>query len=154
MSRTHNILEIPMGDYEEPIVLNNGEAAKAFITSILNKVTYSRRWRGRGPRKVHALANGYSARGYDQELPLEFAERQVLYLDVRPPTKKQKEARLVREADNEIRRCRNTVEWHLTNNSKTEEALEIGEAELDLARDQLKEAIRHRSTITDTVKEV
>ena len=154
MSRTHNILEIPMGDYEEPIVLNNGEDAKAFITSILNKVTYSRRWRGRGPRKVHALANGYSARGYDQELPLEFAERQVLYLDVRPPTKKQKEARLVREADNEIRRCRNTVEWHLTNNSKTEEALEIGEAELDLARDQLKEAIRHRSTITDTVKEV
>ena len=154
MSRTHNILEIPMGDYEEPIVLNNGEDAKAFIASILNSVTYSRRWRGRGPRKVHALANGYSARGYDQELPLEFAERQVLYLDVRPPTKKQKEARLVREADNEIRRCRNTVEWHLTNNSKTEEALEIGEAELDLARDQLKEAIRHRSTITDTVKEV
>ena len=154
MSRTHNILEIPMGDYEEPIVLNNGEDAKAFITSILNKVTYSRRWRGRGPRKVHALANGYSARGYDQELPLEFAERQVLYLDVRPPTKKQKEARLVREADNEIRRCRNTVEWHRTNNDKTEEALERGEAELDLARDQLKEAIRHRSTITDTVKEV
>ena len=154
MSRTHNILDIPMGDYEEPIVLNNGEDAKAFITSILNKVTYSRRWRGRGPRKVHALANGYSARGYDQELPLEFAERQVLYLDVRPPTKKQKEARLVREADNEIRRCRNTVEWHRTNNDKTEEALERGEAELDLARDQLKEAIRHRSTITDTVKEV
>ena len=154
MSRTHNILEIPMGDYEEPIVLNNGEDAKAFIASILNSVTYSRRWRGRGPRKVHALANGYSARGYDQELPLEFAERQVLYLDVRPPTKKQKEARLVREADNEIRRCRNTVEWHRTNNDKTEEALERGEAELDLARDQLKEAIRHRSTITDTVKEV
>ena len=154
MSRTHNILEIPMGDYEEPIVLNNGEDAKAFITSILNKVTYSRRWRGRGPRKVHALANGYSARGYDQELPLEFAERQVLYLDVRPPTKKQKEARLVREADNEIRRCRNTVEWHRTNNDKTEEALERGEAELDLARDQLKEAIRHRSTITDAVEEV
>ena len=78
----------------------------------------------------------------------------MLYLDVRPPTKKQKEARLIREADNEIRRCRNTVEWHLTNNSKTEEALEIGEAELDLARDQLKEAIRNRSKITDTVKEV
>ena len=154
MRKSHHTLEITMGDFEKPIVLNNGEDAKAFITSILNKVTYSRRWRGRGPRKVHALANGYSARGYDQELPLEFAERQVLYLDVRPPTKKQKEARLVREADNEIRRCRNTVEWHLTNNSKTEEALEIGEAELDLARDQLKEAIRHRSTITDTVKEV
>ena len=51
MSRTHNILEIPMGDYEEPIVLNNGEDAKAFIASILNSVTYSRRWRGRGPRR-------------------------------------------------------------------------------------------------------
>ena len=154
MSRTHNILEIPMGDYEEPIVLNNGEDAKAFVTSLLNSKTYSSKWRGRGKRKQHAIANGLRARGFDQDLPLEFAERQVLYLDVRPPTKKQKEAIRLREADNEIRRYRNTVEWHLTNNSKTEEALEIGEAELDLARDQLKEAIRHRSTITDTVKEV
>ena len=154
MRKSHHTLEITMGDFEKPIVLNNGEDAKAFVTSLLNSKTYSSKWRGRGKRKQHAIANGLRARGFDQDLPLEFAERQVLYLDVRPPTKKQKEARLVREADNEIRRCRNTVEWHLTNNSKTEEALEIGEAELDLARDQLKEAIRHRSTITDTVKEV
>ncbi len=154
MRNARHTLEIIMGDFENPVVLNNGEEAKEYVMSLLNSKTYSSKWRGRGKRKQHAIANGYSARGYDQDLPLEFAERQVLYLDVRPPTKKQKEARLVREADNEIRRCRNTVEWHLTNNDKTEEALERGEAELDLARDQLKEAIRHRSTITDTVKEV
>jgi len=154
MRNARHTLEITMGDFENPVVLNNGEEAKEYVMSLLNSETYSSRWRGRGKRKQHAIANGYSARGYDQDLPLEFAERQVLYLDVRPPTKKQKEAIRLREADNEIRRYRNTVEWHLTNNSKTEEALERGEAELDLARDQLKEAIRHRSTITDTVKEV
>jgi len=161
MRNARHTLEIIMGDYKNPVVLNNGEEVKEFLMSLLNSETYSSRWRGRGKRKQHAIANGYSARGYDQDLPLEFAERQVLYLDVRPPTKKQKEAIRLREADNEIRRYRNTVEWHLTNNSKTEEALErgeaeleIGEAELNLAREELKEAIRHRSTITDTVKEV
>ena len=154
MRKAHHTLEITMGDFEKPIVLNNGEEAKEYVMSLLNSETYSSRWRGRGKRKQHAIANGLRARGFDQDLPLEFAERQVLYLDVRPPTKKQKEAIRLRKADNEIRRYRNTVEWHLTNNDKTEEALERGEAELDLARDQLKEAIRHRSTITDTVKEV
>ena len=154
MRKAHHTLEITMGDYENPVVLNNGEEVKEFLMSLLNSETYSSRWRGRGKRKQHAIANGLRARGFDQDLPLEFAERQVLYLDVRPPTKKEKEAIRLREADNEIRRYRNTVEWHLTNNDKTEEALERGEAELDLARDQLKEAIRHRSKITDTVKEV
>ena len=154
MRNARHTLEIIMGDFEKPIVLNNGEEAKEYVMSLLNSETYSSRWRGRGKRKQHAIANGLRARGFDQDLPLEFAERQVLYLDVRPPTKKQKEAIRLRKADNEIRRYRNTVEWHLTNNDKTEEALERGEAELDLARDQLKEAIRHRSTITDTVKEV
>ena len=154
MRNARHTLEITMGDFEKPIVLNNGEEAKEYVMSLLNSETYSSRWRGRGKRKQHAIANGLRARGFDQDLPLEFVERQVLYLDVRPPTKKQKEAIRLRKADNEIRRYRNTVEWHLTNNDKTEEALERGEAELDLARDQLKEAIRHRSTITDTVKEV
>ena len=154
MRKGHHTLEIIMGDFKNPVVLNNGEEVKEYVMSLLNSETYSSRWRGRGKRKQHAIANGLRARGFDQDLPLEFAERQVLYLDVRPPTKKEKEAIRLREADNEIRRYRNTVEWHLTNNDKTEEALERGEAELDLARDQLKEAIRHRSKITDTVKEV
>ena len=44
MNRSHNILEIPMGDYAEPIVLNNGLDTKAFIESIINATTYSRRW--------------------------------------------------------------------------------------------------------------
>ena len=44
--RSHHILEIPMGDYEEPIVLNNGEEFKALIESVINATTYGRRWRG------------------------------------------------------------------------------------------------------------
>ena len=152
--KSHNILTIPMGDYEEPIVLNNGEDAKTFVESIINATTYSRRWRGRGKRKVHAIADGYSARGYDQDLPLEFAERQVLYVDVRPPTKKQKEERRIKDADYLIQRCRNTAQWHLNNNAKTEEELKRGEAELNLAREELKEAIQNRNKITATVREV
>ena len=118
MRNARHTLEITMGDFEKPIVLNNGEEAKEYVMSLLNSETYSSRWRGRGKRKQHAIANGLRARGFAQDLPLEFAERQVLYLDVRPPTKKQKEAIRLRKADNEIRRYRNTVEWHLTNNDK------------------------------------
>ena len=84
MSRSHNILEIPMGDFEFEGVKVNGEWLKRLIMSLLNKVTFSVRWRGRGKRKVHAIADGYSARGYDQDLPLDKSEKQVLYVDVRP----------------------------------------------------------------------
>jgi hypothetical protein len=83
--RSHNILTIPMGDFKFEGVNYSGEQLKRlFEEKLLNKETYSRRWRGRGKRKVHAIADGYSARGYDQDLPLDKSERQVLYVDVRP----------------------------------------------------------------------
>ena len=145
--RSHNILTIPMGDYEEPIVLNNGEDAKTFVESIINATNYSRRWRGRGKRKVHAIADGYSARGYDQDLPLEFAERQVLYVDVRPPTKKEKEAQRIKEADWLIQRRSNTLAEKVYELESLEDS--IGEA-----REELKEAIQNRNKITATVREV
>ena len=153
MSRTHNILEIPMGDYEEPIVLNNGEDAKAFIASILNSVTYSRRWRGRGPRKVHALANGYSARGYDQELPLEFAERQVLYVTAKP-TKEDKRLQEIKNLD-----------WRINSLKASIEEIAEGRIELKYKAENMKEyqrlhmedlqlAIRERAKLTDAVEGV
>ncbi len=154
MRKSHHTLEITMGDFEKPIVLNNGEDAKAFVTSLLNSKTYSSKWRGRGKRKQHAIANGLRARGFDQDLPLEFAERQVLYLDVRPNTKKEKEAIRLREADAKIDRYRYNVEYQLSLVEEKEGNLEQSKIELSELREELKEAIRHRSTITDTVKEV
>ena len=73
MRNARHTLEITMGDFEKPIVLNNGEEAKEYVMSLLNSETYSSRWRGRGKRKQHAIANGLRARGFDQDLPLEFA---------------------------------------------------------------------------------
>ena len=152
MSRTHNILEIPMGDYEEPIVLNNGEDAKAFITSILNKVTFSVRWRGRGKRKVHAIAEGYHARAYDQELPLEFAERQVLYVTAKP-TKEDKRLQAIKQLD-----------WRINSLKASIEEIAEGRIELKYKAENMKEyqrlhmeelqlAIRERAKLT-TVEEV
>ena len=152
MSRTHNILEIPMGDYAKPIVLNNGEDAKDFIVSILNSITYSKRWRGRGPRKVHAIANGYSARGYDQELPLEFAERQVLYVTTKPT-----------KVDKRLQEIKN-LDWEITSLKDSIEEIAEGRTELKKKAENMKEyqrshmedlqlAIRERAKLT-TVEEV
>ena len=154
MRKAHHTLEITMGDFEEPIVLNNGEEAKEFVTSLLNSKTYSSKWRGRGKRKQHAIANGLRARGFDQDLPLEFAERQVLYLDVRPNTKKEKEAIRLREADAKIDRYRYNVQYQISLTEEIEGNLEQSKIELSELREELKEAIRNRSKITDTVKEV
>jgi len=154
MRKAHHTLEITMGDFEEPIVLNNGEEAKEFVMSLLNSKTYSSKWRGRGKRKQHAIANGLRARGFDQDLPLEFAERQVLYLDVRPNTKKEKEAIRLREADAKIDRYRYNVQYQISLTEEIEGNLEQSKIELSELREELKEAIRHRSTITDTVREV
>ena len=153
MSRTHNILEIPMGDYEEPIVLNSGEDAKAFVESIINTTTYSRRWRGRGPRKVHAIANGYSARGYDQDLPLEFAERQVLYVTAKP-TKVDREAQRLREANWKVDSCKYQMDSLSDQEVEAEDRLELIKEDREIALAELKEAIKKRNKLTKTVKEV
>ena len=153
MSRTHNILEIPMGDYAEPIVLENGQEFKALIESVINSDTYYRRWRGRGKRKVHAIANGYSARGYDQELPLEFAERQVLYVDVKP-TKVDREAQRIKEANWRVERCKYQVDDLSDQEVGAEDKLELIKESREIAIEKLQEAIRERTKLTKTVKEV
>ena len=151
--RSHHILKIPMGDYEEPIVLNNGEEAKAFVESIINATTYSRRWRGRGKRKQHAIAQGYSARGYDQDLPLEFAERQVLYVTAKP-TKIDREAQRLKEANWRVERCKYQVDDLSDQEVGAEDKLELIKESREIAIEKLQEAIRERTKLTKTVKEV
>ena len=153
MSKSHNILEIPMGDYKEPIVLNNGQEFKALIESVINSDTYYRRWRGRGKRKVHAIANGYSARGYDQDLPLEFAERQVLYVDVKP-TKVDREAQRLKEANWRVERCKYQVDDLSDQEVGAEDKLELIKESREIAIEKLQEAIRERTKLTKTVKEM
>ena len=153
MSKSHNILEIPMGDYKEPIVLNNGQEFKALIESVINSDTYYRRWRGRGKRKVHAIANGYSARGYDQDLPLEFAERQVLYVDVKP-TKVDREAQRIKEANWRVERYKYQVDDLSDQEVGAEDKLELIKESREIAIEKLQEAIRERTKLTKTVKEV
>ena len=153
MSRTHNILEIPMGDFEFEGVKVNGEWLKRLIMSLLNKVTFSVRWRGRGPRKVHAIANGYHARGYDQDLPLEFAERQVLYVTERP-TKIDREAQRLKEANWRVERCKYQVDDLSDQEVGAEDKLELIKESREIAIEKLQEAIRERTKLTKTVKEV
>ena len=153
MSRTHNILEIPMGDYAEPIVLENGQEFKALIESVINTTTYGRRWRGRGKRKVHAIANGYSARGYDQDLPLEFAERQVLYVTAKP-TKVDREAQRIKEANWRVERCKYQVDDLSDQEVGAEDKLELIKESREIAIEKLQEAIRERTKLTKTVEEV
>ena len=153
MSRTHNILEIPMGDFEFEGVKVNGEWLKRLIMSLLNKVTFSVRWRGRGPRKVHAIANGYHARGYDQDLPLEFAERQVLYVTERP-TKIDREAQRLKEANWKIDSCKYQMDKLSDQEVEAEDRLELIREDREIALAELKEAIRERTKLTKTVKEV
>ena len=153
MNRSHHILKIPMGDYEEPIVLNNGEDTKTFVESIMNSDTYYRRWRGRGKRKVHAIANGYSARGYDQDLPLEFAERQVLYVTERP-TKVDREAQRLKEANWQVDRCKYQMDRLSDQEVEAEDRLELIREDREIALAELKEAIQKRNKLTKTVKEV
>ena len=152
MSRTHNILEIPMGDFEFEGVKVNGEWLKRLIMSLLNKVTFSVRWRGRGKRKVHAIADGYSARGYDQDLPLDKSERQVLYVDVRP-TKEDKRLQAIKNLD-----------WRINSLKASIEEIAEGRIELKYKAENMKEyqrshmedlqlAIRERAKLT-TVEEV
>ena len=153
MSRTHNILEIPMGDFEFEGVKVNGEWLKRLIMSLLNKVTFSVRWRGRGPRKVHAIANGYHARGYDQDLPLEFAERQVLYVTERP-TKVDREAQRLKEANWRVDSCKYQMDKLSDQEVEAEDRLELIREDREIALAELKEAIRERTKLTKTVKEV
>jgi len=152
MSRSHNILEIPMGDFEFEGVKVNGEWLKRLIMSLLNKVTFSVRWRGRGKRKVHAIADGYSARGYDQDLPLDKSERQVMYVTERPT-----------KVDKRLQEIKN-LDWRINSLKASIEEIAEGRIELKYKAENMKEyqrshmedlqlAIRERAKLT-TVEEV
>ena len=153
MSRTHNILEIPMGDFEFEGVKVNGEWLKRLIMSLLNKVTFSVRWRGRGPRKVHAIANGYSARGYDQELPLEFAERQVLYVTAKP-TKEDKRLQAIKNLDWRIKALKASIEEVAEGRIELKYKAENMKEYQRLHMEDLQRAIRERTKLTDAVEGV
>ena len=153
MSRTHNILEIPMGDFEFEGVKVNGEWLKRLILSLLNKVTFSVRWRGRGPRKVHAIANGYSARGYDQELPLEFAERQVLYVTAKP-TKEDKRLQAIKNLDWRIKALKASIEEVAEGRIELKYKAENMKEYQRLHMEDLQRAIRERTKLTDAVEGV
>ena len=154
--RSHNILTIKMGKYSKPIVIRNGEEAKAFIASTLNSVTYSRRWRGRGKRKVHALANGYkSARAYDQDLPLEYAEKQVLYVDVRPiKVKVDKRLQAIKNLNWEITSLKDSIEEIAEGRIELKKKAERMEAYQRTHMEKMQEAIRERTKLTNAVEEM
>ena len=129
MSRSHNILEIPMGDFEFEGVKVNGEWLKRLIMSLLNKVTFSVRWRGRGKRKVHAIADGYSARGYDQDLPLDKSERQVMYVTERPT-----------KVDKRLQEIKN-LDWRINSLKASIEEIAEGRIELNYKAENMKHYI-------------
>ena len=152
--RSHNILTIKMGKYNKPIVIRNGEEAKTFVESIINATTYSKRWRGRGKRKVHALADGYSARGYDQDLPLDKSERQVLYVDVRPiRVKVDKRLQEIQNLDWEITSLKDSIEEIAEGRIELKKKAERMEAYQRSHMEKMQEAIRERAKLT-TVEEV
>ena len=47
-----------------------------------------KRLRANGRRKAHAIKDGLSARGYDQDLPGKYAEEWRLYLEVKPSVRR------------------------------------------------------------------
>ena len=154
MSRSHNILTIKMGKYNKPIVIRNGEEAKTFVESIINATTYSKRWRGRGKRKVHAIADGYSARGYDQDLPLDKSERQVLYVDVRPiRVKVDKRLQEIQNLDWSINSLKDSIEEIAEGRIELKKKAERMEAYQRSHMEKMQEAIRERTKLT-TVEEV
>ena len=154
--RSHNILTIPMGDFKFEGVNYSGEQLKRLLEEkLLNKETYSRRWRGRGKRKVHAIADGYSARGYDQDLPLDKSERQVLYVDVRPiRVKVDKRLQEIQNLDWEITSLKDSIEEIAEGRIELKKKAERMEAYQRTHMEKMQEAIRERTKLTNTVEEV
>tara|TARA_R100001244_G_scaffold55738_2_gene47717 strand:+ start:78 stop:443 length:366 start_codon:yes stop_codon:yes gene_type:complete len=62
-----------------------------------------RRLRANGKRKQYALKDGLSARGYDQDLPFEYAEEWRLYVEIRPSVRrKERILKYTREKEQEV----------------------------------------------------
>ena len=150
--RSHHILKILNKDFEFEGVQVDIEWLKRLLMSLFNTDTYSIRKRARGKRKVHAIANGYHARAYDQELPLEHGEEIVYYFYTKPT-----------KVDKRLQEIKN-LDWRINSLKASIEEIAEGRIELKYKAENMKEyqrlhmeelqlAIRERAKLT-TVEEV
>ena len=151
--RSHDILKILNKDFEFEGVQVDIEWLKRLLMSLFNTATYSIRRRARGKRKQHALANGYHARAYDNELPLEHGEEIVYYVYTKPT-----------KVDKRLQEIKN-LDWRINSLKASIEEIAEGRIELKYKAENMKEyqrshmedlqlAIRERAKLTDAVEGV
>ena len=150
--RSHHILKILNKDFEFEGVQVDIEWLKRLLMSLFNTDTYSIRKRARGKRKVHAIANGYHARAYDQELPLEHGEEIVYYFYTKP-TKVDKRLQEIKNLDWRIKALKASIEEVAEGRIELKYKAENMKEYQRLHMEELQLAIRERAKLT-TVEEV
>ena len=153
MSRSHHILKILNKDFEFEGVQVDIEWLKRLLMSLFNTDTYSIRKRARGKRKVHAIANGYHARAYDQELPLEHGEEIVYYFYTKP-TKVDKRLQAIKQWDWKIKALKASIEEVAEGRIELKYKAENMKEYQRLHMEDLQRAIRERAKLTDAVEGV
>jgi len=153
MSRSHHILKILNKDFEFEGVQVDIEWLKRLLMSLFNTDTYSIRKRARGKRKVHAIANGYHARAYDQELPLEHGEEIVYYFYTKP-TKEDKRLQAIKKWDWKIKALKASIEEVAEGRIELKYKAENMKEYQRLHMEDLQRAIRERAKLTDAVEGV
>ena len=151
--RSHHILKILNKDFEFEGVQVDIEWLKRLLMSLFNTDTYSIRKRARGKRKVHAIANGYHARAYDQELPLEHGEEIVYYFYTKP-TKVDKRLQEIKNLDWRINSLKASIEEIAEGRIELKKKAERMEAYQRSHMEDLQQAIRERTKLTDAVEGV
>jgi len=151
--RSHHILKILNKDFEFEGVQVDIEWLKRLLMSLFNTDTYSIRKRARGKRKVHAIANGYHARAYDQELPLEHGEEIVYYFYTKP-TKVDKRLQAIKQWDWKIKALKASIEEVAEGRIELKYKAENMKEYQRLHMEDLQLAIRERAKLTDAVEEV
>ena len=151
--RSHHILKILNKDFEFEGVQVDIEWLKRLLMSLFNTDTYSIRKRARGKRKVHAIANGYHARAYDQELPLEHGEEIVYYFYTKP-TKVDKRLQEIQNLDWSINSLKNSIKEIAEGRIELKKKAERMEAYQRSHMEDLQQAIRERAKLTDAVEGV
>ena len=151
--RSHHILKILNKDFEFEGVQVDIEWLKRLLMSLFNTDTYSIRKRARGKRKVHAIANGYHARAYDQELPLEHGEEIVYYFYTKP-TKEDKRLQAIKQWDWKIKALKASIEEVAEGRIELKYKAENMKEYQRLHMEDLQLAIRERAKLTDAVEGV
>ena len=151
--RSHHILKILNKDFEFEGVQVDIEWLKRLLMSLFNTDTYSIRKRARGKRKVHAIANGYHARAYDQELPLEHGEEIVYYFYTKP-TKDDKRLQAIKQWDWKIKALKASIEEVAEGRIELKYKAENMKEYQRLHMEDLQLAIRERAKLTDAVEGV